>query len=122
MPVTAVTYDIKPGHEDEIAEIFSSFRRVNGSPVVPDAGGAEAGRILATMVFIRDATLVRVIEYEGDLDAILRFMASQPGVQEVEKRLAPFLASPRDTATPEDFVATFHRNELRCVSRLSVDR
>jgi hypothetical protein len=119
MPVAAVTYDIKPGHEEEIAEVFGSFRRVGGSPVIRDAGEAEAGRIRSTAVFIRDAVLVRFIEYDGDLDAVLRFMAVQPGVQELERRLAPFLASPRQTATPEGFVETFHRSELRCLSQLA---
>ncbi|HEX6872576.1 MAG TPA: SchA/CurD-like domain-containing protein [Micromonosporaceae bacterium] len=121
MPFTAVTYDIKPGFEDEIAEVFGSFRRV-GSSNISTTDGEPTSRILATAVFIQGATLVRVIEYEGDLDVILRFMASQPGVREVEQRLVPYLNSPRDTGTPDGFIATFHRNTMRCLSQLSVGR
>jgi hypothetical protein len=121
MPFAAITYDIKPGHEDEIAEIFGGFRRV-GSPAVPGRDGAEAGRILATAVFIRDDTLVRFIEYEGDLEAIARHMAQQPGVREVERKLAPYLNTPRDTGTVDGFVATFRASQLRCLSQLAVPR
>ncbi|MFV2109910.1 SchA/CurD-like domain-containing protein [Micromonospora sp. LOL_015] len=98
MPFAAITYDIKPGHENDIAEVLAGFRRV-GSASVTDGSGQSAGRILSTAVFIREATMVRFIEYEGDLNAIARHMASQPGVQEVERKLKPYLASPRDTGT-----------------------
>jgi hypothetical protein len=119
MPFAAITYDIKPGHEDEIVEVFAGFRRV-GSADVPDEDGRQAGRILATALFIRDDLLVRVIEYEGDLKAIARHMATQPGVREVERKLAPYLSRPRDTGTPDGFAATFDRSLLRCVSQMSV--
>jgi hypothetical protein len=85
--------------------------------VVPDGG-----RILATAVFIRDATLVRFIEYEGDLDAVARFMAMQPGVREVERKLAPYLNNPRDTGTVEGFVKTFRASMLRCITQFAVPR
>ncbi|MFB7447807.1 SchA/CurD-like domain-containing protein [Streptomyces sp. NPDC056194] len=119
MPFAAITYDIKPGCEAELAEIFGGFRRV-ASDRVRDAGGQDAGRILATAVFLRDDTLVRVIEYEGDLDAVARHMASQPGVREVERKLKPYLTRPRDTDTVEGFVATFRRSLLRTVAQISV--
>jgi hypothetical protein len=122
MPFVAITYDIKPGCEDELAEVFGGFRRV-GSSAVPSAGGQEqATRILATALFIRDDTMVRFIEYEGDLDAVIRHMASQPGVQEIERKLKPYLSIPRDTDTVEGFVATFKRSMLRCISQLAMPR
>ncbi|MFC5723803.1 SchA/CurD-like domain-containing protein [Streptomyces gamaensis] len=121
MPFAAITYDIRAGCEDEVAEVFTGFRRV-GSPSVPDSSGREAARILSTAVFLRDATLIRVIEYEGDLDAVARHMAAQPGVQEVERRLKPYLNSPRDTDTVEGFVRTFRAGLLRCVSQIGVPR
>lgn len=119
MPYAAITYDIKGGHEDEVAEVFANFKRPE-SGVVPDAGGGT--RIVATAVFIRDSLLVRFIEYEGDLDAVARFMAVQPGVHEVERKLAPYLKKPRDTGTPEGFVETFKSSLLRSVSQLSAAR
>ncbi|CAL9412620.1 MULTISPECIES: SchA/CurD-like domain-containing protein [Streptomyces] len=119
MPFAAITYDIKAGYEKEISEIFGTFRRV-GSPVVRDEAGGETARILSTAVFLRDATMVRLIEYEGDLDAVARHMARQPGVQEVERKLAPYLSRPRDTGTVEGFVATFRRSLLPCLAQMSV--
>ncbi|GLW06797.1 SchA/CurD [Microtetraspora sp. NBRC 13810] len=121
MPFVAITYDIEGGHEDEVAEVFGDFQRPK-SAVVPGAGGEPAGRILATAVFIRDGLLVRFIEFEGDLEAVARHMAVQPGVQAVERKLKPYLSRPRDTDTVEGFVATFKRSMLRCVTQLSVPR
>jgi SchA/CurD like domain-containing protein len=118
MPFAAITYDIKAGHEDEVAEVFANFRRPT-SPVVPGAGDTS---IKATAVFIRDSLLVRFIEYEGDLAAVARYMAEQPGVQEVERKLKPYLSKPRDTGTVEGFVDTFHRSLLRSVTQLTGPR
>jgi hypothetical protein len=118
MPFAALTYDIKAGYEKEISEIFGSFRRV-GSPVVRDEQGEQTTRILATAVFLRDDVMVRVIEYEGDLQEVARHMAAQPGVQEVERKLVPYLSRPRDTATPEGFVATFNRSLIPCLTQIS---
>lgn len=77
---------------------------------------------MATAVFLRDATVVRVIEYEGDLDAIAEHMARQPGVLDLERQLKPYLASPRETDTVEGFVRTFRSSLLRCAIQLAVPR
>lgn len=119
MPFAALTYDIKPGFEKELSAIFSDFRRVKSADT-RSAGGGKAGTILATAVFIRDHTLVRVIEYTGDLEAVARHMAMQPGVREVEAKLKPYLSRPRDTDTVEGFVATFRRSLLTTVTEISV--
>ncbi|CAM5418041.1 SchA/CurD-like domain-containing protein [Streptomyces hirsutus] len=118
MPFAAITYDIEPGYEKELTEIFGNFRRVPSSRV-EDASGGQAGTIVATAVFLRDDTLVRVIEYTGDLEAVARHMAAQPGVQEVERKLKPYLTRPRETDTVEGFVATFRRSLLTTVAQIS---
>jgi hypothetical protein len=120
MPFAAITYDIKPGHEDDIVAIFSDFERVRSARVDNGDGSTPTSKILSTALFIRDATMVRVIEYEGDLEAVARFMARQPAVRKVEERLAPFVNSPRHTDTEDGFVATFRASLLRCVMQLSV--
>ncbi|MFC0542884.1 SchA/CurD-like domain-containing protein [Kutzneria chonburiensis] len=116
MAIAAIRYDIKGGYEKEIEEIFGGFRRVGAA----DVPGNPGTRILGTALFIRDDTMVRFIEYEGDLDVVARHMASHPGVQEIERKLAPYLTIPRDTGTVDGFVATFQRSLLRCISQLSV--
>lgn len=119
MPFAAVTYDIKPGFEDEIDEIFANFRRV-GSPKIEARRDEPVGKVVATAVFIRDATMVRVTEHEGDLDAIARHVATQPGVREGEEKLGSYSAKRRETGTVKTFLGVFNRSLLRRVSQLSV--
>lgn len=120
MPYAAITYRVKPGHEDEIAEIFANFRRVN-TPTLRNADGEESGRLLGTAVFIQDEIMVRVIHYEGDLADVSRHMGAQQGVHSLEAKLAPYLAEQRDTRTQEGFDRYFSNATMRCISQLSVD-
>ncbi|KUO20108.1 SchA/CurD-like domain-containing protein [Streptomyces dysideae] len=120
MPYAAITYRVKPGHEDEIAQIFADFQRVD-TPDFAGEGGASAGRLLGTAVFVKDDVVVRVIHYEGDFAAIGRHMAAQQGVHSAEARLAPFLAEPRDTSSPQAFAAYFRNATMRRVAQLTVD-
>lgn len=120
MPYAAITYRVRPGSEAAIRDVFARFRRVD-TPEFRDAGGAAAGRLLGTAVFLKEDVVVRVIHYEGDLRAIGAHMAAQSGVHTVEDELAPHLAEPRDTSTPEAFGAYFRDALMECVSQLSVD-
>jgi hypothetical protein len=119
MPYAAITYRVKPGHEDDIAEIFADFKRAD-TPVLRDESGQETGRLLGTAVFIKDGFMVRVIHYEGSIKDVGRHMAAQRGVHIVEEKLKPYLAEERDTATPEAFQAHFAGSLMRCLSQLSV--
>lgn len=116
MPLSAISYGIKPGHEEEIAEIFSpkNFRRVD-SPVMRDENGDEIGTLLATGVFIQDTAMIRVIEYEGDIRRIGQHMARQEGVQEAERKIAPFLLAQRDTRTEAGFTQHIRNASMRCL-------
>ncbi|MCG5219146.1 SchA/CurD-like domain-containing protein [Streptosporangium soli] len=120
MPYAAITYKVKPGHEDEIAEIFAGFQRVS-SPTLYGDDGTESGRLLGTAVFVKDEFMVRVIHYEGDLADVARKMAGHPGVHHLEERLAPHLAERRDTSTPAGFGDYFRNATMRCVSQLAPD-
>jgi SchA/CurD like domain len=104
----AISYSIRPEAESEIAEIFSAtgFKRT-GSPVVYDADGKEVGLIPATGLFIGDGTMVRIIQYLGELDDVARHMARQKTVKFSEQRLSPFLTTPRDTQTEQGFLRYF---------------
>ncbi|MDM4718194.1 SchA/CurD-like domain-containing protein [Micromonospora sp. WMMA1363] len=120
MPYAAITYQVKQGHEEEIAEIFANFRRVD-SPVLRDDDGSEVGELLGTAVFIQGELMVRVIHYRGDFAAIGRHMAKQQGVHLLEGKLAPYLAEQRDTKTTEGFQTYFRNATMRCISQLSRD-
>jgi hypothetical protein len=120
MPFAAITYRVKPGHEDEIAEIFEGFRRVDTS-ALSGKDGSFVGRLLGTAVFIKDDVMVRVIHYEGEFSAIAGHMARQQGVHLLEEKLAPYLAEQRDTRSPEGFKTYFRNATMRVLSQLSVD-
>lgn len=122
MGYAAITYRVKPGHEEEIAEIFANFKRVD-TPDMKDAAGDAAGRLLGTAVFIKDDILVRVIHYTGDFAVVGKHMAAQKGVHILEEKLAPYLADGRqtDTQTDEGFQAYFRDATMRCISQLTVD-
>lgn len=120
MPYAAITYRVLPGHEDEIAEIFADFDRVD-TPVFRDEAGEVAGRLLGTAVFVKDDVLVRIIHYEGDFTQIGKHMARQTGVHDIERRLAPLLARSRDTTTPQRFEEYFREAVMRCVCQLSLE-
>ena len=121
VPYAAISYHIKPGFEDEIAEVLANFRRPD-SPVVRDDAGEPIGRLLGTAVFVHGELMLRVIHYEGcELADVSRYMARQPGVYEVLRNLGPYLATPRDAADEDGFRASFGRNTVRCLAQFSVD-
>jgi hypothetical protein len=120
MPYAAITYRVKPGHEDEIAAIFAKFTRVD-TPDFKGADGSAAGRLLGTGVFSKDDVMVRVIHYEGDFAAVGRHMATQKGVHILEEKLQPYLAEERDTSSPAGFAAYFRNATMRSIAQLTVD-
>ncbi|MEV0980885.1 MULTISPECIES: SchA/CurD-like domain-containing protein [unclassified Streptomyces] len=120
MPYAAITYRVKPGFEEEIAEIFAKFKRVD-TPVFTGEDGDQAGRLLGTAVFLKDDVVVRVIHYEGDFAAVGRHMARQQGVHTAEDELGPYLAEPRDTTSPQAFAEYFRNATMRTVAQLTVD-
>lgn len=122
MTFAAITYPVTLGHEEEIADIFSrrNFKRAD-SPILRDAAGARVGMLMGTGLFIRHDRMARVIQFRGDVDDVARHMATQTGVQEAERRLAPLLREPRDTTTVEGFRAYFARSLMRCVTQSIVD-
>lgn len=119
MPYAAIKYDVKPGHEKEITELFSNFRRAD-SPIFRDEEGNEVGRLLGTAVFLLDGMVVRFIHYEGEISDVGRHMSHQRGVHLIEEQLQPYLAQRRDTTTPEGFQEHFANSLLTCISQLTV--
>jgi hypothetical protein len=114
MPYAAITFRVKPGHEDEISEIFADSPRLD-SPIVTDEQGREVARLLGTAAFVKDDVLVRVIHYEGDFAAVGRHLARQRNIHQIEGRLQPYLAETRHTESPEGFAAFFRDALMRCV-------
>jgi hypothetical protein len=110
----AVTWTVKPGFEDEIARLFANYPRPD-SYIIRDGTGNQVGAVLSTAVFMKDQRIVRVIEYAGELPAVMRHMAGQRAVRELEERLAQYVEVPRDTSTPNSFRDFFIANSMRCL-------
>ena len=97
----AVTWTVRPGTESEVQKLFQNYGRPNHD--ILDADGNVVGALLSTVVLMHGNRVVRVIEFEGSLPDVMRHMAAQPEVQELEKQLDEYLEVRRDTSSPEKF-------------------
>lgn len=115
----ALNFRLKPGSEDEVAEIFATSGRPEHT--VLDENGKEVGRLLQTMVFVGKELAVRVIEIDGDMMTVSRHMAEQEEVKDVEAKLEQHLAVPRDMTSPEGAMKFFAEAGMRCVLNRHAD-
>lgn len=90
----AITFRVKPGTEKRTASILSSY----GRPV-PEVDAHT--RLLATTVLMKDNVVVRVIEIDGSMPAVMQHLGRQPGIQAAELAINPFLEETRDLSTPD---------------------
>jgi SchA/CurD like domain len=95
----ALMWDIKPGSEEAVADLFAKYGRPEH--VVTDEDGNEKGKLLGTQVFLKGTTIVRVIEVEGSIADIAPHMARQKAIRELEEKLDEHIATPRDMSSPE---------------------
>lgn len=109
----ALTWNVKPGTEEAVEELFRNYGRPDH--VVRAEDGSELGRLLGTQVFMKDNTVVRVMEFEGDRQAIVRHLQRQPMLRELESKLDEYLETPRDMSTPEGAQKFFRESGMRCV-------
>jgi len=110
----ALHWTVKPGHEQQVVELFQRSGRAASFDIVDDAGN-EVGRLIATAVFMKDNVVVRVIEFEGELADLMRHMPKQPAVQDLEHDLAPHLEIPRELADEGGFRSFFRVAAMRPV-------
>ena len=110
----AVTWRIKSGSEEKVAELFSRYPRPD-SYLLTDEAGNRSGALLSTAVFLKDQQIVRVIEYDGTLPDVMRHMAGQRAVRELEAQLAEYLETPRDTSSATAFRDFFIAHSMRCL-------
>ncbi|GII78898.1 SchA/CurD [Sphaerisporangium rufum] len=116
MPYAMITFRVRPGHEDELAQVFADAPALE-SPVVTDEHGDQTARLLGTGVFVKDDVLVRLVHYEGDFAGIARHLAAQRHVHVIEDRIKPYLADPRATGTADGFAAFFRDATMRCLTQ-----
>jgi len=115
----ALMWDIKPGSEETVAKLFEDYGRPDFE--VTDDDGNVIGKLLSTQVFLKDTTVVRVIEVEGDFAAVARHMARQPAIRALEAELDKHIAVPRDMSTPEGARAFFQSAMMRPLAARRAD-
>ena len=117
----AMTWTVKAGAEEKVAELFQRYGRPDHT--IRDDDGNEIGRLLATQVFMRDNTIVRVVEAEApSVIDVAKHMRKQKAIQDLEVNLDQYLEEPRDMSTPEGARAFFAKTAMRCLVARRHDR
>jgi len=109
----ALIWKVKPGTEEQVKEVFRNYE--SPDPVVRDEDGNVTGQLLSTQVFIKDNTVVRVMEVEGPLPAVSAHLGRQPQIRAVEAKLDPLIETPRDMSTPEGAAKFFIETAMECL-------
>lgn len=112
--VWALMWQVKPGSEQEVESIFQNAGRPEH--VILDEDGNEKGKLLGTYVLMKENTVVRVIEFEGEFTDVAVHMREQQEVVDLERQLDEHLLEPRDMSTPEGARDFFMKTAMRCVS------
>jgi len=89
----ALTFTVKPGSEQTVADILAGYTS-------PNAEVDATTRLARTSLFMHGNRVVRSVEVVGDLVAALRHVAMQPEVRAVEEAINPYLEEARDLGDP----------------------
>ena len=89
----ALTFTVKPGSEQTVAEILAGYTS-------PASQVDDTTRLVRTSLFMRGNQVFRSVEVVGDLVAALRHVAAQPEVRAVEEAINPYLEQARDLNDP----------------------
>jgi len=98
----ALLFTIRPGTENEAAEIFRTYGR-------PSVQAAAETRLVSTSVFMKDNIIVRIFDIDGQLEDAMAFLPQQEAVRKAEEELNPLLEYPRDFANADDAKRFFQR-------------
>ncbi|MGK5552508.1 SchA/CurD-like domain-containing protein [Actinomadura kijaniata] len=107
----AVMFRVRPGTEDKVRELLSGYE----PPRQLDDG---ENRLVSTSVFMKDGLVVRMIEIEGELPALMRHLSRDPSIQRVERELDRYLVEEdrRDMSSPEGARDFFLRAMMETVT------
>jgi len=97
----ALMWDIKPGSQDAVRQAFTEYGRPDHT--IRDEDGNDVGTLISTQVFMKDNTVLRVVETTDGvpLPALGRHMGRQPAIRELEDKLDEYVAEPRDMSTDD---------------------
>jgi hypothetical protein len=103
----ALMFTVRQGTEQAVREAFQNSGRPKHDIVGPD--GTPKGRLLHTMVLMKDNVVIRMIEFEGELRDVIQHMRQQDEVIALEGELEKYLEVPRDMSTPQSAAEFFQR-------------
>jgi SchA/CurD like domain len=108
----ALMWDIKPGTQDAVRQAFKEYGRPDHT--IRDDDGNEVGTLLSTQVFMKDNTVIRVVETTDDvpLPVLGAHMGRQPAIRELEDKLDQYVAEPRDMSTSDGARAFFIKSTM----------
>lgn len=109
----ALLWTVKPGSEETVRELFRNYSPPD--PVVTDEEGNEKGRLVGTQVFMKDNTIVRVLEIEGALPDVAAHLSRQPAIQALEQELDKYVEKPRDMSEPGGAQKFFVQSLMDCL-------
>lgn len=107
----AVMFRVRPGTEDDVRRLFSSY----DPPVrVID----DETQLLSTSIFMKDGLVIRMIEIEGSLPKVMAHLSQDSNIEYVERELDKYLVEEdrRDMSTPEGAKAFFVKAMMETVT------
>jgi hypothetical protein len=95
MPRLAITFRIRPGTEEKVRELLANYP-------APSWQTADGARLVSTSVFMKDQVVVRMIEVDGAIPSLIRHIAQEPNIQNVERELDQYVVDEdrRDFSAP----------------------
>ncbi|MEO3811821.1 SchA/CurD-like domain-containing protein [Sphaerisporangium sp. B11E5] len=107
----AIMFRIKPGTEDKVRDLLANY-----APPVRVA--ADGTRMLSTSVFMKDGIVVRMIEIDGNVPALLAHISQDPSIQYVESELDKYVVEEdkRDASTPDGAREFFRRMAMEHIT------
>ena len=115
----ALMWNVKPGSEDRVREIFAGYEPPD--PVVKGEDGSVEGRLIGTQVFLKGNTVVRIMEVEGAFPKIAAHLGRQPSIQKLEAQLDEIIENPRDMSTPQGAAKFFMDTSMECLIARRLD-
>jgi hypothetical protein len=107
----AVTFRVRPGTEETVAQLLASYDPPQ--PVID-----EHTRLVSTSVFMKGGTVVRMIEFEGEFPKIMAHLSQDPSIRHVENELDKYLVEEdkRDMTNPAGARAFFAKALMKTVT------
>ncbi len=118
MRFSAMSFSVKPGNEERIAEVFAASG-FDDAFTTADGGSGPAGPIQAAGVFVQDGSLVIAFEHDGDYSDIARYLSTRGEIGQVVEGIRPYLSTPSEAG--DTLLSRLTRNEMLCIQQRAIE-